>query len=84
MVLLSQYIRAAAITGRARCAVGHAPSRLEPGAPADLVAIPAATVREAIATQPAGRLTFRAGTLVCGTPPATSGALRQVAPAAVP
>ena len=41
--------------------------RVEPGAPADLVAIPAASVREAIASQPSGRITFKGGTLVSGS-----------------
>ncbi|HEY5874536.1 MAG TPA: amidohydrolase family protein, partial [Ilumatobacteraceae bacterium] len=77
----------AAVTSRARRAVGLAPSLVEPGAPADLVAIPATTVREALAFQPGGRMTFRGGTLVSGstaTAMATSGgAAGRVTPAAV-
>ncbi|MGD9703102.1 MAG: amidohydrolase family protein [Acidimicrobiia bacterium] len=68
----------ASVTSHARRAVGAAPSRVEPGAPADLVAIPAATIREAIATQPGARLTFRNGELVSHVP---AGAAPQ--PAAV-
>jgi cytosine/creatinine deaminase len=53
-----------AVTSAARRAVGLPATQVAPGAPADLVAVPASTVREAIANQPLARLTFRAGELL--------------------
>ena len=84
MVLVAHFLpddAIAAVTARARRAVGLAPSLVEPGAPADLVAIPATTVREALASQPGGRITFRGGTLVSG-PTASATATSSAASAA--
>ena len=58
----------ASVTTEARVAVGVPPVRVAPGSPADLVAVPAATPREAIADQPCGRIVVRGGepiTTVC-------------------
>ncbi len=61
------------LPGDALDTVSCAPRRLM-GLPegGDLVAVPAATVREAIALGPAGRLVVRDGRLVAGTPPPTN------------
>ena len=54
----------ASVTTHARRAVGAPPVAVEPGAPADLVAVPAANARDAIANQPCGRIVIRRGELV--------------------
>jgi len=50
-----------------RQAMGLKPVNFEPGDPADFVAIDASSVREAIATAPRSRMTFRGGTLVASS-----------------
>jgi cytosine deaminase len=56
----------AAVTVRAGAAVGRPPIAVEAGAPAELVAIPAASVREAVAVGPPGRLVVHRGRVVAG------------------
>jgi cytosine deaminase len=56
----------AAVTTRAAAAIGRPPMAVEAGAPADLVAIPAASVREAVAMGPPGRLVVHRGRVVVG------------------
>jgi cytosine deaminase len=53
-----------AVSGVARRVLGRPPVVVEPGAPADLVAVPAASAREAIAVAPPTRWVWRAGELV--------------------
>lgn len=55
------------VSGAARRALGLPMIGLQPGDPADLLAIRAANVREAIATAPADRRVFRSGALVART-----------------
>lgn len=50
-----------AVTDAAATAIGVSPIRVEPGAPADLVAIRADSLREAIATGSADRIVWRHG-----------------------
>jgi cytosine deaminase len=50
-----------AVSVAARRVLGLEGGPIEPGGPADLVAVPAATLRQAIAEGPAGRRVFRAG-----------------------
>lgn len=54
----------ASVSGIARVAIGLAPGAIETGARADLVALPARTVREAIAMGPQPRLVISAGRVV--------------------
>jgi cytosine/creatinine deaminase len=54
------------VTAMARVAVGLAPGSVEKGARADLVAVPAGTVREAIALGPQPRFVISAGRIVRG------------------
>jgi cytosine deaminase len=49
------------VTEAPRRALGLPAAAVTPGAPADLMAVRAATVREAIATGPPGRLVWRRG-----------------------
>jgi cytosine deaminase len=50
----------------ARSAMGLEPVRIEPGAPAELMAIPAASVGEAVAAAPGDRLVVHRGRVVAG------------------
>jgi len=54
------------VSHRARRALGLPANHIAAGAPADLVALPAASVREAIAMAPGDRLVLRAGCIVAG------------------
>ncbi len=54
----------ATVTDQARRAVGGAPASVAPGAPADLLAVRAASLREAIACAPADRKVWRRGALI--------------------
>ena len=54
------------VSGTARRAMGLDPVTLSPGDPAELVLVPAAGVREAIAFGPPGRAVVHAGRLVAG------------------
>lgn len=63
----------ATVTCAARRALGAPAVEVRPGSSADLVAVPAASAREAIALQPPGRLTIRGGRVVAG-PPSTKDA----------
>ena len=58
----------ATVSDAARRATGRIPISVEPGAVADLIAVRAATLREAIAFGPSDRLTWRRGVLH-GAPP---------------
>lgn len=51
---------------RPRLALGKRANRVEPGAPADFVAVPASTVREAIAMGSGPRIVVRSGRVVSG------------------
>jgi cytosine deaminase len=51
----------ASVTERAAIAVGRPPGTIAPGAPADLIAVPAASLREAIAMGAPGRLVWHRG-----------------------
>ncbi len=55
------------VSGNVRAALGLPGVGLQPGDPADLVAIDAATIREAIADAPMSRRVFRAGRLVASS-----------------
>jgi cytosine deaminase len=50
-----------AVADRSRTVLGLEPAGVHPGAVADLLAVPAATVREAIATGPSERMVWRRG-----------------------
>ncbi len=52
------------VTDGARCALGRPPTSVAPGQPADLLAAPAANVREAIAFAPHDRIVIRGGRVV--------------------
>lgn len=52
------------VTDQAAHATGRPPGTITPGAPADLLAVRAASLREAIATGPADRLVWRRGRLL--------------------
>ncbi len=54
------------VSGAARAAMGLRPAGVVPGDVADLVLVPAASVREAIAFGPSGRTVVRAGMVVAG------------------
>lgn len=54
------------VSGAARAALGLTPAGPTPGAVADLVLVPAASVREAVAFGPADRAVVRAGQVVSG------------------
>ncbi len=54
----------AAVTSQAALATGRPPATIAPGQPADLIAVPAGTLREAIATAGHGRRVWRRGMLV--------------------
>lgn len=56
----------AMVTGEARRATGHTAVDVVRGSPADLVAVAASIVPEAVADPPVERLVFRAGRLVAG------------------
>ena len=58
----------ATVTAAARVACGLAPGGIEPGARADLVAMPAHSVREAIAMGPQPRFVISGGLVVRGMP----------------
>lgn len=60
----------AMVSGNSRRALGFPGVTLAPGSPADLLAVPAASIAEAVADPPRERLVFRAGALVSGTPSA--------------
>jgi cytosine deaminase len=67
MVMAGHYLPADAfesVTAAARRAMALEPITVEPGAPADLVAIPAGSVREAVAFQPHGRIVVRRGAVI--------------------
>jgi cytosine deaminase len=69
MVMAGHYLPAdafVACTAAGRRALGLEPVEVVVGAPAELVAIPAADVRRAIANQPGGRLTVHRGRVVAG------------------
>jgi len=53
-----------AVSAASRAAMGLAPVEVAPGAPAELVAVRARSLREAIATAPAGRIVIHRGHLV--------------------
>ena len=55
------------VTGAVRRTMGLQPAGTSPGNVADLVILPAATVREAIAFAPSGRIVIRSGQIVSGT-----------------
>ena len=55
------------VSAAARAALGLPPVGLSPGAPADLVAMPAADVLEALGAAPAQRTVWRAGRVVART-----------------
>lgn len=57
----------ALVTDGARATMGLAPVRIEPGAPAELLAVRAPSVRVAVADAPAARLVFAKGRLVART-----------------
>ena len=59
----------ASVSARPRRALGLPANDVVVGAPADLVAVRAETVREAIAMGPPGRLVLRAGRIVAGHAP---------------
>ncbi len=65
------------VTDRAAVATGRPPTRIAAGEPADLIAVPARSLREAIATGAPGRRVWRRGVEVtASTPaPATSGSV---------
>ncbi|MFZ4718503.1 MAG: amidohydrolase family protein [Ilumatobacteraceae bacterium] len=56
----------ACVAGAARAALGLAAAGTRPGEVADLVLVPAASIREAVAFGPAGRAVVRAGRVVGG------------------
>ena len=56
-----------AVSGVSRQVMGLPVAAVEPGAPAELVAIRAATLREAVASAPADRTVIHKGTVVCRT-----------------
>ncbi len=58
----------ASVTDAARRAVGRPVNGIATGAPADLLAVRAASLREAIATGPAPRMVWHGGRLVAGPP----------------
>jgi cytosine deaminase len=58
----------ASVTDDARRAVGRRAGGITTGAPADLLAVRAASVREAIATAPAHRMVWHGGRRVGGPP----------------
>ena len=60
------------VCGSSAVATGRAPQAIAVGEPADLVAVPAATLREAIATGPAARLVWRAGRPLATRSPAAA------------
>lgn len=53
------------VTSNSRRVMGLTPVTLAVGSAADLIALPAADIPEAVASAPADRLVFRAGRLVC-------------------
>jgi cytosine deaminase len=64
MMLAAHLTPAAAwdsVSNAARTALGIPPTTITPGAPADLLAVRASTLREAIAFAPADRIVWRAG-----------------------
>jgi cytosine deaminase len=58
-----------AVTGAARQTISGTPGQIAAGAPAELVAIDAASVREALAFGPSGRLVIHRGQIVGSPPP---------------
>jgi cytosine deaminase len=79
MVLVSHLQPAEAwayVTDRAALATGRAPARIAVGQPADLIAVPARSLREAIATGAPGRRVWRRGVEVTSaSAPARSGSV---------
>lgn len=69
----------AAVTSGARAVMGLAPVSLAPGSPADLVAVPGAGLREAIAEADARRVVIRRGVVVPQAPPPVGAAHRREA-----
>lgn len=57
----------AAVTDRARIAIGLDPVRIAPGHPADLVAVRASSAPDALGRAPTERLVFRAGRPIANT-----------------
>ncbi|HMK11171.1 MAG TPA: amidohydrolase family protein, partial [Acidimicrobiales bacterium] len=57
----------AAVSSSARAAMGLEPVSLAPGSPAELLAVKASTLREAIASAPSDRFVFHRGRLVAQT-----------------
>ncbi|MFM7537961.1 MAG: amidohydrolase family protein [Acidimicrobiales bacterium] len=55
-----------AVSGAARRATGRPAVTIEPGSPAELLAVPAPTVRAAVADGPAGRIVIHRGRVVAG------------------
>ena len=67
LVMAAHYLPPAAyeaVSTASRKAMGLPPVCIEPGSPAELMAVPASSVREAIASQPAGRIVIHAGRVV--------------------
>ena len=52
------------VSGRARAAMGLEPVSIEPGSPAELVAIPSSSLRSAVSLGPAGRVVIHRGAVV--------------------
>ncbi len=57
------------VSANGRRVMGLEPVSLVEGSPADFVAVRASDIPEAVVDAPVGRLVFRAGELVAGTPP---------------
>jgi cytosine deaminase len=72
------------VTGAPRAALGLPPVGISPGAPADLVAMPAADVLEALGAAPAQRTVWRAGRVVARTTVHSSVASPQQLEGAAP
>jgi cytosine deaminase len=70
LMVLTAHLSAAeawsTVTDQARRAVGGEPAGIAPGAPADLLAVPAGSLREAIASAPASRKVWHRGALLTG------------------
>jgi len=67
MVMAGHYLPADAyhsVSAAVRTALGAEPVEIAVGSPADLVAIPAASIREAISMQPPGRIVIHRGRVV--------------------
>jgi cytosine deaminase len=68
----------------ARTVIGAGAGSVTVGSPAELVAIPAATIREAIAFGPPGRLVVHEGRVVAGGPTHTETQRSQAPPRPLP